>query len=92
MARGAKKESTPQRSRGRSQWASLLSSRRTILLLLFGATGILGLPLLWMSQVFTLSEKIVWTVVNTAYTLLLVGLAVGVCYWCYLQIQQSAGI
>lgn len=82
---------TPQPSRGRSQWEQILSNRTTILFLLFGATGVLGLPLLWMSPVFSAGEKILWTIVNTLYTAALIGLAAWVCYWCYQQFQ-NAGI
>ncbi len=72
-----------------SQWEQLLGSRTMILVLLFGATGILGLPVLWMSRAFTTNEKILWSIVNSLYTLVLIAIAVGVCYWCYLQLQAS---
>ncbi|MCU0708419.1 MAG: hypothetical protein MUF23_09020 [Pirellula sp.] len=81
----------PQPPRGRSQWEQILSNRTTIFCLLFGATGFLGLPLLWMSPVFSRTEKILWSVINTLYTLALIGLAAWVCYWCYQQFQ-NAGI
>lgn len=80
---------SPEQSRGRSQWEQLLSNRKTIFLLLFGVTGFLGLPILWMSHAFTTGEKVLWTIVNTIYTLALIGLAAGVCYWCYLQFQEA---
>lgn len=79
---------SPEQFRGRSQWGQLLSNRKTIFLLLFGVTGFLGLPLLWMSPAFTTGEKVLWTIVNTLYTVALIGLAAGVCYWCYLQFQE----
>lgn len=79
----------PQPSRGRSQWEKVLSSRRTILLILFGMTGFLGLPLLWLSQAFTVGEKVLWSALNTIYTLILIGIAIGVCYWCYLRFQDA---
>lgn len=78
-----------QPSRGRSQWEQLLSSRKMILLLLFCATGFLGLPLLWMSQAFTVAEKVIWSVVNTIYTLALIAATIGICYWCYQQFQNA---
>lgn len=84
-----KASETPQPSRGESQWEQLLSNRKTIFILLFGVTGFLGLPVLWMSHAFTTGEKVIWTIVNTIYTLALIGLAAGVCYWCYLQFQKS---
>lgn len=88
MSNGATSQ-VPQPSRGRSQWEKLLSSRKTILIILFGMTGVLGLPLLWISHVFTLGEKVLWTVLNTLYTLMLIGLAGGVCYWCYLRFKDA---
>jgi hypothetical protein len=73
----------------RSQWERLLSNRRSILLLLFCVTGFLGLPLLWMSHAFSTTEKVVWSVVNSIFTLVLIGLCMGVCYWCYLQLHDA---
>jgi hypothetical protein len=87
MSDGAASQ-VPQPSRGRSQWEKLLSSRKTILIILFGMTGVLGLPLLWISHVFTVGEKVLWTILNTLYTLMLIGLAAGVCYWCYLRFKE----
>lgn len=78
-----------QRPTARSQWEQILSSRKTILLLLFCVTGVLGLPLLWLSPAFTAGEKLLWSIVNTLYTLALLALAIGVCYWCYLQFQNA---
>jgi hypothetical protein len=75
----------------KSQWDQLLASRRMLLVLLFCVTGFLGLPLLWMSRAFTPGEKILWSVLNTLYTLALIAIVVGVCYWCYLQ-MLDAGI
>lgn len=79
----------PQPSRGRSQWERLLASRRMILIVLFGATGVLGLPLLWLSPAFSMSEKIAWSILNSIYTSLLIAAAGAVCYWCYLQFQNA---
>lgn len=43
----------------------------TILLLLFGVTGVLGLPVLWVSRSFGLGMKLVLSVAVTIYTALL---------------------
>lgn len=80
-----------RRVRPQSQWEQLLSNRKWILLLLFCVTGCLGLPVLWLSYAFTTTEKIVWSIVSIAYTLMLIGACVGVIYWCYLRFQ-SAGL
>ena len=56
---------------------SVLHNRALIFGLLFGVTGVLGLPLLWYSPVFNRREKWLWTVVNVIYTAALVLIAVG---------------
>lgn len=78
-----------RRVRPQSQWEQLLSNRKWILLLLFCVTGFLGLPVLWLSYAFTITEKIVWSIVNIAYTLMLIGACAGVIYWCYLRFQNA---
>ncbi|MBM3963520.1 MAG: hypothetical protein FJ308_00400 [Planctomycetes bacterium] len=78
-----------RRVRPQSQWEQLLSSRKWVLLLLFCVTGFLGLPVLWLSYAFTTTEKIVWSIVNIAYTLMLIGACAGVIYWCYLRFQHA---
>ena len=60
-----------------SEENSLLHSRSLIFGLLFGVTGVLGLPLLWYSPVFNRREKWLWSVVNVIYTAVLVLIAVG---------------
>ena len=54
----------------------VLHSRPLILGVLFGVTGVLGLPLLWYSPVFTRGEKVYWSVINTLYTLGLLAMAI----------------
>lgn len=79
----------PKPSKGRSQWETILSSRRTIFIILFGMTGVLGLPLLWLSHAFSAWEKVLWSALNTLYTLALIAMAAGVCYWCYLRFKDA---
>lgn len=67
--------------------SSLLSNRRAILVLLWGVTGFLGLPLLWLSPKFTPAEKFVYSVLVTVYSLFLIGIAVGIVWWAYLRIM-----
>lgn len=50
---------------------SLLHKRWAILLLLFGVTGVLGLPLLWMSRAYRPFGKVILSIVVTIYTALL---------------------
>lgn len=66
---------------------SLLSNRRAILVLLWGVTGFLGLPLLWLSSKFTPAEKLLYSVLVTIYSLFLIGIAVGIVWWAYLRIM-----
>ena len=67
--------------------SSLLSNRRAILVLLWGVTGFLGLPLLWLSSKFTPAEKLLYSVLVTIYSLFLIGIAVGIVWWAYLRIM-----
>jgi len=62
----------------------VVDSRWQLLLLLFGAMGVLGLPLLWSSRAFGLGGKLVLSLLVTLWTALLVGL----CWW---SLVWSAG-
>ncbi len=73
----------------RSQWSQLLESRGVMFGMLFCVTGFLGIPFLWMSSKFSRNEKIVWSIIVTIYTLILIGIAVVICWWSYTQITQS---
>ncbi len=75
----------------RAKWRALIDSRLAMFGLLFGVTGFLGIPLLWMSDSFSRTEKIVWSIVVTIYTLILIGVAVAICWWSYTQITQLLG-
>lgn len=72
----------------RSKWRALIDSRPAMFGMLFGVTGFLGIPFLWMSDSFSRTEKIVWSIVVTIYTLILIGVAVAICWWSYAQITQ----
>ena len=76
-------------SRPRSEWEQLVSNRKVILAMLFLVTGALGLPLLWLSPAFNATEKVIWSLVNLVYTLMLIGLCVAICYWAYSQVMLS---
>lgn len=67
--------------------SSLLGNRRALLVLLWGVTGFLGLPLLWMSPKFSATEKFVYSVLITFYSLFLIGMATGIVWWAYLRIM-----
>lgn len=66
---------------------SLLSNRRALLVLLWGVTGFLGLPLLWLSPKFSATEKFIYSVLITMYSLFLILLATGIVWWAYLRIM-----
>lgn len=72
----------------RARWGGLLENRPAILALLFLVTGFFGIPLLWMSDSFSRTEKIVWSIVVTVYTLILIGATVAICWWGYAQVNQ----
>ena len=54
-----------------------------VLAILFGVTGALGLPLLWMSTKFSLVERIFWSLVVILYTTALVGVTAAIVMWAY---------
>ncbi|MCE3016113.1 MAG: hypothetical protein ACK56W_02370 [Pirellula sp.] len=62
------------------------TTRIVMFVVLFGVTGFLGLPALWISKSFTPSEKIFWSIINTIYTLILIGITAAICWWSYRQI------
>lgn len=57
------------------------TTRFLILAMLFFVTGFLGLPVLWLSKSFSLTEKLVWSVLNTIYTCALIAGTVAICVW-----------
>ena len=67
----------------------LLENRTTIFALLFGVTGFLGLPVLWLSPVFSRTEKWVWSVIVTIYTFALIAVTVAVLWWSYTRIRDA---
>jgi len=72
-----------------SGWSFILENRAAMFGLLFCVTGFLGLPLLWRSQKFTHKEKTIWSIIVVIYTLILIAIVFGICWWSYRQITQS---
>jgi hypothetical protein len=62
------------------------TTRIVMFVVLFGVTGFLGLPALWISKSFTPAEKVFWSIINTIYTSVLIGITVAICWWSYHQI------
>ena len=67
----------------------LLNSRLLIFVMLFGVTGFLGLPILWMSPSFSRLEKYFWSVMNILYTTFLIIVCVVICWWAYIRIVEN---
>lgn len=61
--------------------SKLINNRVAIFCMLFCVTGFLGIPLLCYSQAFSTREKIVWSIVVTVYTLILIGITAAIVYW-----------
>lgn len=80
-------DASPQPSSGRTPLLDRQTTRVIVFVTLFGVTGFLGLPLLWFSRAFSRREKIVWSVINTLYTLALIGITAAICWWSYLQFK-----
>lgn len=53
---------------GKWDW---IHRRRTVLFVLLCATGVLGLPALWLSRAFSARAKLIWSIVVTIETALL---------------------
>ena len=64
-----------------------LQNRLTVLAILFFVTGALGLPLLWVNRRFSIREQIIWSLVVTLYTALLIWGVAKICWWSYQQFQ-----
>jgi len=67
----------------------ILKSRTLIFVMLFGVTGFLGLPVLWLSPSFSRLEKCFWSVVNILYTLLLIAITIAICWWSWNRIRGN---
>jgi len=67
----------------KSGMSSLTQSRTMVLAILFGVTGALGIPLLWMNTPFSTAERIFWSIAVTIYTAALVGITGAIVVWSY---------
>lgn len=61
----------------------LVQSRFAVLSAIFLALGAFGIPLLWMNKNFGVVERVVWSMVATAYTGLMLGILVWVLWKAY---------
>jgi hypothetical protein len=69
-----------------SNQSELIQSRGAVLAALFLVTGVFGIPLLWMNRKFSTIERIVWTIIVTIYTIVLVLIVWAIVVWSYRQI------
>lgn len=60
-----------------------------VLLLLFGVTGCLGIPLLFLSRGFSTTGRFVWSIVSVIYTALLLWGFVLIMQWCWGEISRA---
>ncbi len=70
-------------------FADMIQNRGAVLAVLFLATGVLGIPLLWMNERFGKGERIFWSVVVTIYTVVLVAAVGWICLWSYRRITGA---
>ena len=72
-------------------WRALVDNPWIVLFLLFFVMAILAIPLLWMSRAFSMSSKILLSMVAIGYTGLLFWLTWLVLYWAWLRIDNAIG-
>lgn len=66
---------------GDSDSSSRLQSRATVLLMLFVATGALGIPLLWVNKRFSQAERVFWTISVVLYSAAVLALGGVIVIW-----------
>jgi len=82
---------SPQAANSAASENPLLDRPWLILCLLFFVTAILGLPLLWISRGFSLTWKIVLSLIVTLYTALLLWGFWWIMNWSLSRIMNSLG-
>lgn len=78
-----------RRPKPRNAWNELTHSRFGTLLILFCVTGFLGLPLLWLSPVFSKREKWIWAIINVLYTLTLILITGRIVMWAWGRLSDA---
>jgi len=71
-----------------STWKKL-DNPYLILFTMFFVTGATGLPLIWVSRSFSPLMKVVWSIVVTLYTALIIYLTYLVVMWSWAQASQA---
>lgn len=80
--------SIPTAVQVKSSVGSVAESKGMVLVILFGVTGALGIPLLWINKKFSLAERIFWSLVVIIYTTALVGVTAAIVMWAYRVISS----
>lgn len=62
-------------------------NKLAVLGVMFGVTGFLGLPLLWINRKFSNVERVGWSIVNIFYTCTLIYIAYRICIWSYNRVM-----
>lgn len=75
----------------KKSWQRVLNSRGAMLAMLFCVTGALGVPFLWKSQTFSAAEKVIWSIIVTIYTGLLLWGTAAIVMWSYRTISSALG-
>ncbi len=73
--------------KGRFDW--LLNNKPALLGMLFFVTAALGLPFLWKSKKFSSTEKTIWSIVVSIYTIVILWIFCAIMWWSYSRISES---
>ena len=90
-ATGPGRAETRVNNGNQSRWEAAKKSRGLMLLMLFGVTAALGLPILWLSKAFSRNEKIVWSIIVSVYTVIILWIFFQIMSWSYGRISHSLG-
>ena len=81
----------PEKSAQPNKLLQLMNNRSAMFLMLFCVTGFLGIPFLCKSSAFSTTEKIIWSIVVTIYTCILLWITGAIVWWSYNSILESLG-
>jgi hypothetical protein len=80
-------DSQPSAEPRQANWRELVDNRWVILVMLFGVTLFLGLPLLWVSRGFSRAGKIVVTLLVLIWTAIVFWIFWLIMAWCIPRIM-----
>ncbi len=72
-------------------WRDVVDNRKLLIALLFFATAGLGIPLIWLSRVFSPKAKLILTITVSIYTVVILWLFWRIMQWCYDRIAPVMG-